>query len=155
MLRPLAGCRHVEAAGRPPSTGTGAAVGPGRLQGPSVAASGSRDLSAGISLYEHANFDGASALIQSSARRLRAFDGPCEHTDTDANGSTSTTTDWNDCLSSIRVAPGWRAILYTNDDFKGQSLEVTGEVANLQLVAGGCDHDGLNDCVSSIAVIAP
>ena len=113
------------------------------------------DLSAGISLYEHANFDGASALIQSSARRLRAFDGPCEHTDTDANGSTSTTTDWNDCLSSIRVAPGWRAILYTNDDFKGQSLEVTGEVANLQLVAGGCDHDGLNDCVSSIAVIAP
>ena len=113
------------------------------------------DLTAGISLYEDANFQGASALIQSSQRRLRAFDGPCEHTDTDANGSTSTTTDWNDCLSSIRVAPGWRAIVYTNDDFKGESLEVTGEVANLQLVAGGCDHDGLNDCVSSIAVIAP
>ena len=30
-----------------------------------------------------------------------------------------------------------------------QSLEVTQDVANLQLLPGSCSHDGLNDCISS------
>jgi len=63
--------------------------------------------------------------------------------------------DWNDCVSSIRIAPGWRAIVFRDDDFSGQRLEVTANVPNLQLVAGSCGHDGLNDCITSITLFAP
>lgn len=113
------------------------------------------DVRSGVSIYEHANFLGESALLQTSQRDLKDYDGPCEHTESDGDGGTSTTYDWNDCVSSLRVAPGWRAVIYRDDDYSGQSLAVTGDVPNLQLVAGTCSHDGLNDCVTSIRLIAP
>ena len=113
------------------------------------------DLTSGVSIYEHANYAGDSALIRTSVANLSDFKGPCEHTESGADGSTSTTYDWNDCVSSLRVAPGWRAVIFRDDDFEGQSLEVGSDVPNLQLVAGSCDHDGLNDCVTSIRVIEP
>ena len=114
------------------------------------------ELTTGITIYENANFGGASALLTKDVSDLRDFNGPCEVTTTLTlpNGSvqTSTTRTWNDCISSIRVAPGWRATVYRDDDFKGQSLEVAADVPNLQLVPGSCDHDGLNDCITSIRV---
>jgi len=113
------------------------------------------ELSRGVTIFEHANFLGESAYLESSEEDLEEFDGPCEHETTDGNGSSGTTHDWNDCISSIRVAPGWRAIVYRDDDYKGQSIEITAEAPNLQLVQGSCDHEGLNDCVTSIKVIAP
>jgi hypothetical protein len=45
-----------------------------------------------------------------------------------------------------------RATIYRDSNFKGQSVDLTSDAANLQLVAGTCSHDGLNDCVSSIRV---
>ena len=113
------------------------------------------DLTSGVSIYEHANFLGDSALLTISYTDLSDFKGPCEHTDSDANGSTSVTFDWNDCVSSIKVAQGWRAIIYRDSNHRGQSLEVTADLPNLQLAAGTCSHDGRNDCVTSIKVIAP
>ena len=62
---------------------------------------------------------------------------------------------WDNCISSIRVAPGWRAIIYRDEDFRGASLEIATDVPNLQLVSGSCGHDGLNDCITSIRVLAP
>jgi hypothetical protein len=44
----------------------------------------------------------------------------------------------DDCISSVRVTPGWRATLYRDDDFTGDHLDI-----NLQLVAGRCDHQGI------------
>lgn len=113
------------------------------------------DLTQGVSIYEHANFLGESALLTASEQDLADFKGPCEHSDTDQYGNTSYTYDWNDCVSSLRVAPGWRAIVYRDSRYRGQSLELTADAPNLQLVAGTCSHDGLNDCVTSIKVIAP
>ena len=110
------------------------------------------ELTTGITVYEHANFQGESAHITGDTDNLRDFKGPCEHSDTDANGVSSTSYDWNDCISSVRVAPGWRATLYRGSGYRDDSLEITADVANLQLVAHDCEHDGLNDCVSSIRV---
>jgi len=87
-------------------------------------------------------------------RDLKDFKGPCEH-ESSANGTSTTTYDWNDCVSSFRVAPGWRVQVYRDDDFKGQSLSASQDVPNLQLVAGSCDHDGLNDCITSVRVFGP
>jgi hypothetical protein len=113
------------------------------------------DLTSGVSIYEDANFLGDSALLTTSATDLSDFRGPCEHSETDGSGTTSFSYDWNDCVSSLRLAPGWRAVIYRDTNYRGQSLELTADAPNLQLVSGTCAHDGLNDCVTSIRIIAP
>jgi len=104
------------------------------------------EFSAGIIVYEHANFLGNSAYITSDMPDLRDFRGPCVHESDDG-----VERDWNDCISSVRIAPGWRATLYRAPDYRDDSLEVTADVSNLQLVREhDCPKDGLNDCVSSV-----
>ena len=110
------------------------------------------DLQSGIVIYQHANFLGESAHVTESVGNLANVKGPCIETDTSADGSTSVRESWNDCISSVRVAPGWQATLYRNTGYGGDKLDVTGEVDNLQLSPGDCDHDGFNDCATSIRV---
>src|SRR5262245_11659179 len=69
------------------------------------------ELVQGIVVYEHANFQGRSAHITRNMNDLGSWDGPCEHTSDSGNGGTDTVFDWNDCISSVRVAPGWEATL--------------------------------------------
>ena len=78
-------------------------------------------------------------------RDLKDFDGPCDNED-------EFDVDWDDCISSIRVAPGWRAVIFEDDGFDGDSQVLTSDTPNLQLVPGRCDHDGMNDCITSIRV---
>ena len=109
--------------------------------------SGPSDLTTGIVIYEHANYQGRSAHVTADIKDLKAIArGPCE---------TEDTSDWNDCMSSVRVAPGTRATLYRDADFKGESVEASSDIPNLQLVAGSCSHDGLNDCITSIRIGRP
>jgi len=110
------------------------------------------ELTTGITVYEHANFSGESAHIASDTDDLSDFKGPCEHESSDANGGSSTSYDWNDCISSVRVAPGWRATLYRGTGYHDDAVDISADVPNLQLVTGDCPHDGLNDCVSSVRV---
>jgi Peptidase inhibitor family I36 len=87
------------------------------------APAGPSELASGVVLYEGANFAGNSALVTSDIPNLGDFDGPCEHTGDSKRG---TFYDWNDCASSIRVAPGWRATVYEQGDYKGESYMTTG-----------------------------
>lgn len=101
----------------------------------------------GVILYEHANFLGNSAHLTDDVPDLRDFRGPCIH------GDDASSRDWNDCVSSVRVAPGWRVTLYRDPNFQDDSIELTEDAANLQLVIQhDCDRGGLNDCVSSVRV---
>ena len=93
--------------------------------------------------------------VTMDVRDLKTFDGPCEHEQSNSNNGTTRTFDWNDCVSSIRVAPGWRVEAYRDDDFKGQSVSTMQDIPNLQLVPGSCEHDGLNDCITSVRVVRP
>jgi hypothetical protein len=113
------------------------------------------DVTSGLTVYEHANFEGESALLTRSIPDLGDFKGPCEHPGSSAPTYSPPTYDWSDCISSVRIAPGWRAVLYKDTGYKGQSYEVAGDAPNLQLVPGDCSHDGLNDCVSSIRIDPP
>ena len=108
------------------------------------------DLQSGVVIYEHANYRGESAHLTQSSANLSDFEGPCVYSETSSDGSSFES--WNDCISSVRVAPGWTATLYRNRDYDGDKLDVTGEIANLQLSRGDCDHDGFNDCTTSIRV---
>jgi hypothetical protein len=113
------------------------------------------DLMTGITVYEHANYLGQSAHITQDIRDLKDFKGPCVEVDSTATGSSQTKDVWNDCISSIRVARGWRATLYRDDDFKDDRLDVMEDIPNLQLAAGDCSKGGFNDCATSIRVFAP
>lgn len=112
------------------------------------------ELTSGIVIYEHANYLGASALVTEDLKNLEDVKGPCIKTETSGNVS-STKNLWGDCISSIRVAAGWRATIYRDDGYSGDRLEVTQDIPNLQLVPGDCSKGGFNDCVSSIRVIRP
>lgn len=102
---------------------------------------------AGVILYEHANFLGNSAHLTGDLPDLRDFRGPCLH------GDDASSRDWNDCVSSVRVAPGWRVTLYRGPNYHDDAIEVTSDVANLQRVREhDCNEGGLNDCVSSVRV---
>lgn len=116
------------------------------------------ELMTGITVYQHADYLGESAHITQDIRDLKDFRGPCERFVAGSGipgDSGEIKHEWDDCISSVRVAPGWRAILYRDDDFDGERLEVTRDVPNLQLVSGRCDKGGFNDCVTSIRVFAP
>ena len=109
------------------------------------------ELVTGIVVYEHANFLGASAHITEDISDLSNFKGPC--TESDSSGGAGSTHDvWNDCISSVRVAPGWSATLYRDPGYRDDSISTTEDVPNLQLVGHDCSARGLNDCVSSIRV---
>jgi hypothetical protein len=105
------------------------------------------DLTTGIIIYEHANFLGRSAHVTEDIKDLRSVDrGACALEDS---------TTWNDCVSSVRVAPGTRVTLYRDPNFRGESLELTIDIPNLQLAKGSCSHEGLNDCVTAIRIENP
>lgn len=109
------------------------------------------ELTNGVTIYEHADFAGASALLTGDVSDLEDFNGPCIHAGSGGVGF-GPTYDWNDCMSSLKVAPGWRATVYRDDDFKGEWFTATADVPNLQRLPGSCDNRGLNDCITSIRV---
>ena len=110
------------------------------------------DLQTGIIVYEHADFLGESAHITTNVSDLKSFKGPC--IESDGGNPPSSIDVWNDCISSIRVAPGWYAHVYEHDDFDGDYIQVTEDVANLRFAGPGCSS-GFNDCITSIRVFAP
>ena len=108
------------------------------------------ELQTGIIVYQHADYLGESAHITTNVSDLKDYRGPCFETDSEGLPISV----WNDCISSISVAPGWRAHVYEHDDFDGDYIEVTGDLANLRFAGTGCS-DGFNDCITSIRVFAP
>ena len=120
---------------------------------PSLPTTPSGTLTAGIVVFEHANFLGESAHITDDISDLRDFHGPCEHREsTDPPGSFRTIVNWNDCISSVQVALGWRATLYRDTGYRDDRIEITADMPNLQLAPHDCPKGGLNDCVSALRV---
>jgi hypothetical protein len=85
--------------------------------------------------------------VQDDVADLRAYDGPCAQEQQELAARS-----WADCISSIRVAPRWRATIYERASYRGQFLNVVEDAPNLALVNGDCQKGGLNDCIISIRV---
>jgi hypothetical protein len=99
----------------------------------------------GIAIFIHADFAGSSQSINSDVRDLGRVEGPC------SSGAEGEQPSWHDCVSSVRVQPGWAVTLYRDKDFKGRSVILTSDTANLQDLPGPCSGT-FNDCVSSLRV---
>ena len=108
------------------------------------------ELLTGIVVYQHANFLGASAHITEGISDLRDFEGPCQGQKTSFEDPPEYS--WNDCISSVRVAPGWSATLYRDDRYRDDAISITADIPNLQVVPHDCPRGCLNDCVTSVRV---
>ena len=106
---------------------------------------GPTPLDEGIIIYIHANFAGGSQALNVDVRDLTRVEGPC------SDGGEGETPSWRECVSSVRVLPGWSATFFEDEDFGGRSVTVTTDTPNLRDVPGPCD-DSFNDCVRSIRV---
>jgi len=100
----------------------------------------------GIIFYVHADFTGPSQALNVDVPNLGKVQGSC------SSGGEGEMPHWGDCISSVKVVPGWRAILYRDENYKGASVVVDADIPNLRAVRGPCDDDSFNDCVSSIRI---
>jgi hypothetical protein len=100
----------------------------------------------GIVVYIHSGFRGSSQAIATDVPNLDKVEGPCAKGDGE-----STTLSWDDCISSIRVMPGWGATVYRDREFKGAALELAADSLDLSAVSGSCGGS-FNDCISSLRV---
>jgi hypothetical protein len=99
----------------------------------------------GVIVYLNSGYRGVSQQVGADVDDLGKIEGPCSASE----GGTGT---WNDCISSIRVLPGWHARIYGDKNYRGAVLEVTADVPDLARVHGSCS-DSYDDCISSIRVI--
>ena len=98
----------------------------------------------GIVIYVHADFTGPSQAVNVDVPDLDKVQGSC------SKGEEGEVPTWSDCISSVKVVPGWSATLFRDANYKGPSVTVTADTPNLRDLSGPCDKDSFNDCVSSI-----
>jgi peptidase inhibitor family I36 len=116
-----------------------------------ISACGSRDplgpapLDQGIIVYMHSGFRGTSQQVAFDVTDLGSIQGPCGDSESESDRT------WNDCISSVRVLPGWAATLYGDKNFRGASVEVTEDLTDLKARPGSCSGS-YDDCISSIKV---
>jgi hypothetical protein len=110
-------------------------------------------LTNGVAIFPDTNYGGAAAHVTGDLPDLRAYRGACVETfDTGDDPYFSVgSRSWSNCISSVRVARGWKAILYADPNFTGSSTEVTSDLPDLREVPGPC-RGGFSDCVSSLRV---
>ena len=99
----------------------------------------------GIVIFVHADYAGSSQAVNVDVHDLTKTEGPC------SSGAEGESPTWRNCVSSVRVFPGWTATLYRDEDFKGRSITLDADAPNLRNLAGPCDGS-FNDCVRSIRV---
>ena len=105
------------------------------------------DPNRGVTVYEHPDFGGSSRTFDGNFNDFDDVTGPCRG----FFDSSEMPGDWDNCVSSVRVASGWEAIVYEHDDYQGDSLVVTSDIRDLDDVEGPCGDDW-DDCISSIRV---
>jgi hypothetical protein len=107
---------------------------------------GPTPLDEGIVVDIHSGFRGTSQQVGADVTDLTKAEGPCAIDENGGGGS------WNDCISSIRVLPGWTARIYGDKNFRGAVLDVTSDIPDLSEIDGDCSGS-YNDCISSIRVM--
>lgn len=103
--------------------------------------------SEGITFFEHPDYQGSSITLAGDFSDFDDLRGPCGRTET-YDG------DWDNCISSVLVDPGWEATVFEHDDYEGDRLEIDRNIADLDDVRGPCGDDW-DDCISSIRVRRP
>jgi hypothetical protein len=100
----------------------------------------------GVTIYQHPRFKGISQVLRTDVEDLDDLTGGCND-----DGRYDFYSDFDDCISSIRIPPGWRVTVYEDPRYRGASATFTSDVPDLDDVRGPCGDD-FDDCISSIRV---
>ncbi|MEO8078219.1 MAG: hypothetical protein ABI818_17970 [Acidobacteriota bacterium] len=89
-----------------------------------------------------------------AAVTLAACGSSTPTTPTAAVGDSSSFSNYDDCVSSIRVPAGLTAVVFRDANYSGASATYVADVTDLDVVTGPC-KPGFNDCISSIRISGP
>ena len=78
----------------------------------------------GIIILRDLNLLSYSQAVNRDVEDLHELDGPCEIDTSTITGGTSVHASWDDCISSVRVNPGWTATFYEDPGFRGRSFAI-------------------------------
>jgi hypothetical protein len=107
---------------------------------------GPTPLDQGIVVFIHSDYRGTSQQIGADVTDLTKVEGPCNIGEGGELGT------WDNCISSIRLLPGYYARIYGDKNFRGAVLEVKQDIPDLGAVRGDCSGS-YNDCITSIRVL--
>ena len=114
--------------------------------------------SAGILVFARADYGGPHRNFVRDVSDLSLVDDEPQPAASDCATKIFGQEYWTDCVSSIRVADGWQAVLFVHDTFRGDSLTVTSDIPDLSripLPPLGIPQDSIrnwDDVISSIRV---
>jgi hypothetical protein len=101
----------------------------------------------GVTLYPDSLFRGERITLGGDVADLSKVRGPCGGDSSDSDSLSQ----YDDCVSSLRIPDGFTAVVFRDRDFKGASSTYTADVPDLDVVTGPC-KPGFNDCISSIRI---
>ncbi|MGH9321512.1 MAG: hypothetical protein ACRD21_06560 [Vicinamibacteria bacterium] len=104
----------------------------------------------GLTFFEHPDFEGNSITLAGGFSDFDDLRGPCNRTTNPVTGATGDG-DWDNCISSVMVSPGWEGTASEHDDYQGETLAITQNITDLDDVRGPCGDDW-DDCISSLQV---
>ena len=104
--------------------------------------------SGGITVYRLSDFRGDAQAFERDVTNLALVVGPCG--EIVLTGFTESG-DWQNCIESIRVSPGWSVTVYSENGFRGASRTFSSDVPNVSLVSGPCNGTW-QACISSFRV---
>lgn len=110
--------------------------------------------SAGILVFARADYRGPYRNFVDDVSDLKLVDDEPQPAASDCATKLFGQEHWTDCVSSIRVADGWHAVVYQHDTFRGDSLTVTSDIPDLSRIPLPSDSAWTwDDVISSIRVL--
>ena len=98
----------------------------------------------GVTLYPDSLYRGERITLGGDVGDLRKVRGPCG-----GDGDSGQDSNYDDCVSSIRIPAGWTVVVFRDREFSGDSATYKADVQDLDVVPGPC-KPGFNDCISSL-----
>jgi len=106
---------------------------------------------AGVTVFARADYRGAHRTFLGDVEDLEVLGGDLPDSEDCCWGILCGRSGWTDCVSSIRIADGWQAVMYEHDTFRGDSLITAGDISHLGLVTRSTGGTWSNT-ISSIRV---
>ena len=98
----------------------------------------------GVTLYPDSLFRGERITLGGDVADLSKVRGPCG-----GDGDSGSPSNYDDCVSSLRIPAGWTVVVFRDRGFSGDSATYKADVQDLDVVPGPC-RPGFNDCISSL-----
>ena len=108
------------------------------------------EFGAGVTLYRHSLYRAEKITLGGDVSDLSKLEGGCEK----SSDEYSTSSNFDDCVSSLRIPAGWSVMVFRDRRYTGSAATYSADVPDLDLVTGPC-RPGFNDCISSIRVFRP